>query len=137
MERTLAIIKPDAVQSGLTGRILARIEAEGFRVAAMKKIRLTRAGAEGFYAVHRERPFFNSLVAFMVSGPVVVMILEAEGAITAWRALMGATDPAEAADGTIRKEFAENKERNACHGSDAPETAAFETGYFFSDLEIV
>jgi nucleoside-diphosphate kinase len=137
MERTLAIIKPDAVSKGLAGRIIARIEAEGFSIKAMKLMHLTEKQARGFYAVHKERPFFSSLTAFMTSGPVIVMVLEAEQAITKWRNLMGATDPAEAADGTLRKEFGSNKERNASHGSDAPETAAFEIGYFFSALEMV
>lgn len=137
MEQTLAIIKPDAVAQGFTGKIIDRILAEGFSIKAMKMLQLSKAGAEGFYAVHKERPFFNDLTEFMISGPVVTMVLEAEGAITKWRSLMGATDPAEADPGTIRKEFATNKERNATHGSDAPETAAFEIGYFFNSLEII
>ena len=137
MEQTLSIIKPDAVSKKYTGRIIARIEAEGFTIKAAKMIHLTQKQAEGFYYVHKERPFFGSLTEFMSSGPVMVMVLEAEGAIAKWRTLMGATDPAEAAEGTIRKEFASNKEQNATHGSDAPETAAFEIKYFFNALEIV
>lgn len=137
MEQTLSIIKPDAVSKKYTGRIIARIEAEGFTIKAAKMIHLSKKQAEGFYYVHKERPFFGSLTDFMSSGPVMVMVLEADGAITKWRTLMGATDPAEAADGTIRKEFASNKEQNATHGSDAPETAAFEIKYFFNALEIV
>lgn len=137
MELTLSIIKPDAVANGYIGSIINRIETAGFQIAAMKKLHLTKAQAQGFYAVHRERPFFGSLTEFMSSGPCVVMVLAADGAIPKWRSLMGATDPAEADSGTIRKDFAENKERNAVHGSDAPETAEFEIGYFFSALEIV
>jgi nucleoside-diphosphate kinase len=136
MERTLAIIKPDAVANRAAGRILDRIEREGFRVVALRLERLTRAGAEGFYAVHRDRPFFRDLTAFMSSGPCIVMALEAEGAITRWRDVMGATDPAKAAPGTLRKEFGTNIERNATHGSDAPETAAAEIGYFFGGIEL-
>jgi nucleoside-diphosphate kinase len=136
MERTLAIIKPDAVAKRCTGRILERIEAAGFRVAAMRLVSLSQREAEGFYAVHRERPFFGSLTAFMSSGPCVVMALEAPDAIRKWRTLMGATDPAKADPGTIRKEFAESIERNATHGSDAPETAAVEIGYFFAGLDL-
>ncbi len=136
MERTLAIIKPDAVAKRNTGSILQRIEAAGFRIAAMRLMSLTPHEAEGFYAVHRERPFFGSLTTFMSSGPCVVMVLEAPDAIRKWRTLMGATDPAKADAGTIRKEFAESIERNATHGSDAPETAAFEIGYFFAGLEL-
>ncbi|MBU2549155.1 MAG: nucleoside-diphosphate kinase [Proteobacteria bacterium] len=137
MERTLAIIKPDAVAKSHSGRIIERIEAEGFKIKAIKMLHLTKQGAEGFYAVHKERPFFNDLTDFMCSGPAVVMVLEADQAIIRWRTLMGATDPAEATEGTIRKNFAENKERNAVHGSDAPETAAFEISYYFNSLEIV
>jgi nucleoside-diphosphate kinase len=137
MERTLAIIKPDAVAGRKAGRILDRIESAGFRIAAMRLVRLSTAEAEGFYAVHRERPFFGSLTAFMASGPAIVMVLEAPDAIKKWRALMGATDPAKADAGTIRKEFAESIERNATHGSDAPETAAFEIGYFFAGMELM
>ena len=137
MELTFAIIKPDAVAANYTGRIIDRILSEGFKIAALKMLHLTKAQAEGFYAVHKERPFFGSLTDFMSSGPCVVMVLAADGAITKWRTLMGATDPAEADTGTLRKEFAANKEQNACHGSDAPETAAFEIAYFFNALEIV
>ena len=137
MEHTLAIIKPDATASGYIGKIIARIESEGFGIKAMKLKHLTMKEAQGFYAVHKERPFFNSLTEFMTSGPVVIMVLGAEDAIKKWRTLMGATDPKEAEAGTLRHEFAENKERNACHGSDAPDTAAYEIGYFFSKLELV
>ncbi len=135
MERTFAIIKPDACSRHNAGKILAKIEENGFQVIAMKKIWMTRKQAEGFYAVHRGKPFFNSLTDFMSSGPCVVMVLEKENAIAAWRKLMGATDPANAATGTIRKEFARSVEANAAHGSDAPETAAYEIAYFFSALE--
>jgi nucleoside-diphosphate kinase len=137
MERTFAIIKPDAVERRLVGRILARIEEAGFTVRGMRLQQLTRPEAEGFYAVHRERPFFPSLTAFMSSGPVVLMALEAPDAIPKWRTLMGATDPAKADPGTLRKEFGSSIERNATHGSDAPETAAFELGYFFRGLELL
>jgi nucleoside-diphosphate kinase len=136
-ERTLAIIKPDAVERGLSGAILQRIEAAGFTIRAMRKLHLTRAQAEGFYAVHRARPFFGSLTGFMASGPAIVMALEAPDAIKKWRTLMGATDPAKADAGTLRKEFAESIERNATHGSDAPDTAAFELGYFFAGLDLI
>jgi nucleoside-diphosphate kinase len=136
-ERTLAIIKPDAVGRRLTGRIIQRIEEAGFQIRAMRRVHLTRPQAEGFYAVHRERPFFGSLTSFMSSGPAVVMVLEAPDAIRRWRALMGATDPAKAEAGTLRREFAESIERNATHGSDAPETAAYEIGYFFAGAEFV
>jgi len=135
-ERTLAIIKPDAVAKGAAGPILARIEAAGFKIRAIKMIHMSEAEAAGFYAVHRERPFFKSLVAFMTQGPSIPMVLERDGAIQTWRDLMGATDPAKAAAGTIRKDFAANIEANAVHGSDAPATAAFEIPYFFSALEI-
>ena len=137
MQRTLAIIKPDAVERQLTGAIIQRIESAGFHVRAMRRVRLSRQEAEGFYAVHRERPFFGSLTAFMSSGPAVVMVLEAPDAIKKWRTLMGATDPAKADPGTLRKEFAQSIERNATHGSDAPETAAYEIGYFFAGVELV
>jgi len=137
MERTLAIIKPDAVEKQFAGPIIQRIEADGFRIRAMRRVQLTKAEAEGFYAVHRERPFFPSLTSFMSSGPVIVMVLEADGAIKRWRDLMGATDPSKAPAGSIRAEFGTNIERNATHGSDAPETAAFETGYFFAGVELV
>jgi len=136
VERTLAIIKPDAVARGVVGRIIHRIEAEGFQIRAMRRLCLSTREAEGFYAVHRERPFFGSLTAFMSSGPAVVMVLEAPDAIRKWRTLMGATDPAKADAGTLRKEFAESIERNATHGSDAPETAAYEIGYFFAGVEL-
>jgi len=137
MERTLAIIKPDAVERQLTGVIVQRIEAAGFHIRAMRRLHLTRQEAEGFYAVHRERPFFASLTSFMSSGPAVVLVLEAPDAIKKWRTLMGATDPAKADPGTLRKEFAQSIERNATHGSDAPDTAAYEIGYFFAGVELV
>ncbi len=136
-EYTFGIIKPDAVQKGFTGEILSMIEKNGFRVAGLKKTRLTKEKAEGFYFVHRERPFFNSLTDFMSEGPIVVIALEKENAIADWRKLMGATNPAEADAGTIRKTFAENIERNAVHGSDSPESAAIEIPYFFNQLELV
>ncbi len=136
-ERTLAIIKPDAVQRRLAGRIMQRIEEEGFQIRAMRRVHLSKPEAEGFYAVHRQRPFFGSLTGFMSSGPAVVMVLEAPDAIKKWRTLMGATDPAKAEAGTLRKEFAESIERNATHGSDAPETAAYEMGYFFAGMELI
>jgi nucleoside-diphosphate kinase len=136
-ERTLAIIKPDAVMRRLTGKILQRIEEQGFQIRAMKRVHLSKEQAQGFYAVHRERPFFGSLTAFMSSGPAVVLVLEAPDAIKKWRTLMGATDPAKADAGTLRKEFAESIERNATHGSDAPETAAYEMGYFFAGIELI
>jgi len=137
MERTFAIIKPDAVGSGKAGAILAAIEKEGFRIRGMKMTRLNQAQAEGFYAVHKERPFFKSLVTFMTEGPVIVLVLERENAIAKWREVMGATNPANAAEGTIRKQFAESVERNATHGSDAPETAAVEIPFFFSASELL
>lgn len=136
MERTFAIIKPDAVASGHAGAILAKIEENGFRIIGMKMLRLSKEQAEGFYAVHRERGFFSSLVTFMTEGKVVVLALERENAIAKWRELMGATNPANAAEGTIRKQFAESIERNAVHGSDAAETAAVEIPYFFSSVEL-
>jgi nucleoside-diphosphate kinase len=136
-ERTLAIIKPDAVARCVAGRIIQRIEDEGFQIRAMRRVHLSKAEAEGFYAVHRERPFFGSLTEFMSSGPAIVMVLEAPGAIKRWRALMGATDPAKADGGTLRKEFASSIEKNATHGSDAPETAAYEIGYFFAGIDLV
>ena len=135
-QRTFAIIKPDAVAKGVAGRILSKIEESGFKVVAMKMLHMTDGQARGFYHVHRERPFFGSLVAFMVQGPSIVMVLEGDDAIRRWRDLMGATDPAKAAAGTIRKDFASSIEANAVHGSDAPETAAFEIPYFFSALEL-
>ena len=136
MQRTFAIIKPDAVRSQATGRILARIESEGFAVRGMRMIHMSKAEAEGFYHVHRERPFFGGLTDFMSSGPCVVLCLEAEDAIKKWRDLMGATDPAKATEGTLRKEFGASIDNNATHGSDAPETAAFELGYFFRGMEL-
>jgi len=137
MERTFAIIKPDAFAAGYAGAILSRIYQEGFRVVGMKKLFLSKIEAEGFYAVHRERPFFGELTDFMSSGPCLVMVLEAENGIKKWRDLMGATNPAEAAPGTLRREFGSSVGENATHGSDAPETAAFEIGYFFSGLELL
>ena len=137
MQQTFAIIKPDAVKSGHTGGILKVIEGAGFRIRGMKMIRITRQQAEGFYAVHRERPFFSGLVTFMTEGPVVVMVLERENAIQHWRDTMGATNPEKASEGTIRKTFGESIERNAVHGSDAPETAAVEIAYFFSTAELL
>ena len=136
-ERTLAIIKPDAVERRLIGRIVQRIEDSGFQIRALRQVHLSQAEAEGFYAVHRARPFFGSLTTFMASGPAVVMVLEAPDAIKKWRNLMGATDPVKADEGTLRKEFAQSIERNATHGSDAPETAAYEIGYFFAGSELV
>jgi nucleoside-diphosphate kinase len=137
MERTFAIIKPDAVERRLAGKILARIEEAGFTVRAMRLHHLTKKEAEGFYAVHRERPFFGGLTDFMSSGPCVLMALEAPDAIKKWRTLMGATDPGKADAGTLRKEFGSSIERNTTHGSDAPETAAFELGYFFRGMEMI
>ncbi len=136
-ERTFAIIKPDAVKARQAGEILARIEKAGFTVVAMRLRHLTKTEAEGFYHVHRERPFFGSLASFMSSGPCLTMVLERDGAIARWRDLMGATDPAKAAAGTIRKDFASSIEANCVHGSDAPETARFEIGYFFPGIELV
>jgi nucleoside-diphosphate kinase len=135
MERTFAIIKPDAVERRLVGKILSRIEETGFTIRGMRMQHLTKKEAEGFYAVHRERPFFGGLTDFMSSGPVVLLALEAPDAIKKWRTLMGATDPAKADAGTLRKDFGSSIERNATHGSDAPETAAFELGYFFRGME--
>ena len=137
MERTFTILKPDTVKAGNTGRIIDRLLKEGFRIRAMKLIHLTKAQAEGFYYVHKERPFFSSLVEFMSEGPIVPMVLEADNAIEKLRKVMGATDPAKADAGTIRKDFATNIERNAMHGSDGPDTAAFEIAYFFNRLEIL
>ena len=136
MERTLGIVKPDGVSKNLIGAIIHRVEDHGLRVVALKRAHLTRGEACGFYIVHQARPFYDSLTAFMSEGPVVLMVMEGEGAIGRWRDLMGATDPAKAADGTIRKDFGTNIERNAVHGSDSPESAKFEIGYFFSALEI-
>ncbi len=137
MDLTLAIIKPDAVAARHAGRIIQRIQDESFQIRAMKLVHLTRKQAEGFYAVHRERPFFAGLTTFMSSGPAVVLALEAQDAIKKWRTLMGATDPAKAEAGTIRKEFGTSIERNATHGSDAAETAAFELGYFFPGIDLI
>ena len=136
-ERTFSIIKPDATRRNITGQVIAKLEGAGLRIVAQKRIHMTREQAEGFYAVHKERPFFNDLVAFMISGPVVVQVLEGENAIAKNREVMGATNPADAAEGTIRKEFAESIEANSVHGSDAPETAAQEIAYFFDESEIV
>ncbi|MDQ6708873.1 MAG: nucleoside-diphosphate kinase [Acidobacteriota bacterium] len=136
LQRTFSIIKPDAVAAGNAGNILALLEKNGFRVVGLRMTRLSRDQAEGFYAVHRERPFFGSLVEFMSQGPVIVMALEREDAVRKLREVMGATNPAQAADGTIRKLFAESIERNAIHGSDAPETAEVELRYFFSTLDL-
>ncbi len=137
METTLAIIKPDAVAKRVAGKILQRIEEAGFQIRAMRLVKLSRAEAEGFYAVHRERPFFGGLTTFMSEGPAIVIALQAPDAIRKWRATMGATDPAKADAGTIRRDFGTNIERNATHGSDAPETAAFEVGYFFRGIDLV
>ena len=137
IERTFAIIKPDAVKRGLTGEILSRINAAKFQIIAIKSLRLTKSEAEGFYAVHRERPFFGELTDFMSSGKAVVLVLEAEGAIAKWRETMGVTDPAKAAPGTIRRDLGTSIQYNCTHGSDAPETAAFEIGYFFSGMELI
>jgi nucleoside-diphosphate kinase len=137
IERTFSIIKPDATKRNLTGKIIAKFEDAGLRVVASKRIQMSKAQAEGFYAVHKERPFFGELVEFMISEPVVVQVLEGEDAIAKNREVMGATNPAEAADGTIRKEFALSIGENSVHGSDAPETAAEEIKYFFNDDEIV
>ena len=136
VERTLAIIKPDAVAAGAAGKILARIEQAGFKVLALKMVRMSFDDAAGFYAVHSARPFFKSLCTFMTQGPCIPMVLEADNAIARWRDLMGATDPAKAAAGTIRKDFAASIEANAVHGSDATTTAAFEIAYFFSALDL-
>lgn len=137
IERTFAIIKPDAVGHGQQGEILARIQKAGFKIVAIKSMRLTKEEARGFYAVHRERPFFGELTDFMSSGKIVAMVLEADGAIAKWRDTMGATDPKKAAPGTIRNEFGTSIGNNCVHGSDAPETAAFEIGYFFSGMELI
>ncbi len=137
MQRTFAIIKPDAVESRMTGKILMRIEEAGFRIRAMRLHHLTKREAEGFYAVHRERPFFGGLTDFMSSGPCVLLALESPDAILQWRATMGVTDPAKAEPGTLRRDFGTSIERNATHGSDAPETAAFELGYFFRGMELI
>ncbi|MBW1837709.1 MAG: nucleoside-diphosphate kinase [Deltaproteobacteria bacterium] len=136
MARTLAIIKPDGVLRGLMGEVIKRLEVNNLKIIAMKMLHMTRDQAEGFYAVHQERPFFESLTGFMSSGPVVVMVLEGKNAISLYRDLMGATDYREAAEGTIRADFATDIEKNVVHGSDSPETAAFEIGYFFNRFEI-
>ena len=137
IERTLSIIKPDATRRNITGEIVARFEKAGLKVVAQRRIRLSETQAQAFYAVHKDKPFYGSLVAFMTSGPVVVQVLEGESAIAKNREVMGATNPAKAAPGTIRKDFAESLEANSVHGSDAPETAAAEIKFFFSDLDIV
>lgn len=137
IERTFSIIKPDATKRNITGKIIDRLEAAGLRVVASKRIHMTREQAEGFYAVHKARPFFNDLCSFMISGPVVVQVLEGENAVAKNREVMGATNPKDAAPGTIRADFAESIEANSVHGSDAPETAAQEIKYFFTDAEIV
>jgi nucleoside-diphosphate kinase len=137
MERTFAIIKPDAIERNVTGKVLAMIEAAGFNIVGMKKIHLSKSQAEGFYYVHKERPFFGELCAFMSRGPVIALVLEKENAILGWRGLMGATNPANADAGTIRKELGVSIEENTVHGSDSPESAAFEIPYFFSQLELV
>ena len=136
MERTFAIIKPDAVRNGTAGKILARVEEAGFKVRGLRMIHMSKREAEGFYYVHKERPFFGGLTDFMSSGPCIVMCLEGPDAIAQWRALMGATDPVKADAGTLRKEFGASIDNNATHGSDAPETAAFELGYFFRGMEL-
>ena len=136
MERTLSIIKPDGVGKNVIGEVIKRFETDGIKIAAMKMIHLTKTQAQGFYAVHKERPFFNSLTDFMTSGPIVVMVLEGEDVIAGNRKLMGATNFEDAEAGTIRKDYATDIEKNVVHGSDAPETAAFEIGYFFNNLEI-
>lgn len=136
LERTLAIVKPDAVAAAHTGTVVSRIEKEGFRIVALRMARLSKEEAEGFYHVHKERPFFPDLVRFMTSGPVVLMCLERDGAIAKWRDVMGPTDAAKAPEGTLRKQVGTNIERNGTHGSDATETAAFEVGYFFRGLEL-
>ncbi len=137
MEKTFAIIKPDAFSAGNAGKIIARIYKEGFTIRGLKKLYLSKVEAEGFYYVHKGKPFFDELTEFMSSGPCIVMVLEADGAIKKWRDLMGATDPEKADEGTLRKEFGTFVGENATHGSDAPETAAFEIGYFFSGLELL
>ena len=137
MQKTFSILKPDTVSAGKAGGVINEIEKAGFRIRAMKMLHLTEAQAQGFYYVHKERPFFGSLVKFMTEGPIVAMVLESENAIEKLRKVMGATDPAKAENGTIRKQFGTNIERNAIHGSDGPETAAFEIAYFFNQLEVV
>ncbi|HWR90358.1 MAG TPA: nucleoside-diphosphate kinase, partial [Dissulfurispiraceae bacterium] len=137
MERTLSIIKPDGVKKNVIGEVISRFEKQGLRIAALRKIALSKEEAQGFYIVHKERPFYDSLTDFMSEGPIVVMVIEGDQAILKVRDIMGATNPANAAPGTIRKDFAENVERNIVHGSDSPESAAFEIPYFFSVLEIL
>jgi len=137
LERTFSIIKPDAIQSGYTGAILAELDKAGFKIVAIKKQSISKREAEGFYAVHRERPFFDALTTFMSSGPLCLMVLEKENAIADLRKLMGATNPANAEEGTIRKKFASSIQENAIHGSDAEETAAFEIGYWFAGYELI
>ena len=137
MERTFAIIKPNAFADGNSGKIISRIYQEGFTIVGIKKLYLSKVEAEGFYYVHKNRPFFGELTEFMSSGPCIVMVLQADNAIQKWRDLMGATNPAQAAEGTLRREFGKSLGENATHGSDAPETAAFEIGYFFSGLELL
>ena len=137
MERTLAIIKPDGVARGLIGQVIQRIEAQNIRIIAMKMLHMTTSQAQGFYDVHRDKPFFDSLTDFMSSGPALVMVLEGDQVISKWRDMMGATNYKEAAEGTIRREFATDIEKNVVHGSDAPATAAFETGYFFNRFEYI
>jgi nucleoside-diphosphate kinase len=137
MEQTFAIIKPNAFADGNSGKIISRIYEEGFKIIGLKKLYMSKVESEGFYYVHKERPFFGELTDFMASGPCVVMVLEAENAIQKWRDLMGATNPADAAEGTLRREFGASLGENATHGSDAPETAAFEIGYFFAGLELL
>ncbi len=137
MEKTFAIIKPDAFKAGNAGKIITRIYEEGFNIIGIKKLYLSKVEAQGFYDVHRERPFFDELTDFMSSGPCIVMVLETEGAIKKWRDLMGATNPADAGEDSLRRQFGSSLGENATHGSDAPETAAFEIGYFFSGLELI
>ncbi len=137
MQRTFTILKPDTVSAGRAGAVIAELEKAGFRIHAMKMVHLSEAQAQGFYHVHKERPFFGSLVKFMTEGPIIAMVLESENAIEKLRRVMGATDPGKADSGTIRKQFGSNIERNAIHGSDGPDTAAFEISYFFNQLEIV
>ena len=137
IERTLAIIKPDAVERGVVGRIIQRIEGEGLGIRAIRHVRLSKQQAQGFYAVHHERPFFDSLTTFMSSGPAIVLALDASGAIGKWRTLMGHTDPGKAEAGTLRREFGTSIERNATHGSDAQDTARFEVGYFFAGVDLI
>jgi nucleoside-diphosphate kinase len=136
VERTFGIIKPDAISRRMSGKIMMKIEENGFNIIAMKKLWLTKQEASGFYAVHKGKPFFESLTDYMSSGPCIAMVLEKDNAVAAWRKLMGSTNPANAEPGTIRKEYAVNLEKNSVHGSDAPETAAFEIRYFFSELEV-